>query len=127
MTTQQILQKIREVNPELLELSFGCEVKPSDSNETAIFISKDSYYHGGGFRLFDSKRVSLKALGHPPQLNHLFRAIGDSIISCENIDCENLKFYIGGDNAVLYNLTKTVEQNLDESEELRKFLSELLK
>jgi len=155
MTTQQILQKIREVNPELMELSFGCEVVVRFSNDTfskQVLIKKkkfenrehsprykgNRYYYtwslkDNGYKPMESDIVEV--IGHPPQLNHLLRAIGEAdggqFTEFMNfLWRSNVKTSVDlGPYKELfhYDLTKTVEQNLDESEELREFLSEIIK
>lgn len=88
MNTHEILQKIREMCPELMELSFGCEIKIDDckatfvsrywhtaGEEIEVGIFKPFFQSGDNFIKKDLKDLDFEIIGHPVHLEHLLRAI----------------------------------------------------
>ena len=92
---QQLEEKIRELCPELMELSFGCEVWESDGSWWRIV---ESYLigpqrfnivvlmNGGEIKtLFKGKLMTenYKVIGHPIQLHHVLMALRPLVESKE--------------------------------------------
>ena len=136
-----ILNKIREVCPELMELSMGCELEwqrpkkgfkrtfwhysekhGEELRKYAVILSH--YVDGLGdehWGRLTVKTADLKPLGHEPHLEHLLRAIqGYEEKMSLYLWPDALEFESNVGN--LYNLTKTLSQNLDENEALCDFL-----
>lgn len=84
MTTyqQKAEQYVREQLPELMELSFGCEVKVHEIDDVVGIIKgewnnideRETYYELDGFRISWAKK-DLEIIGHPIQLQHWLRVL----------------------------------------------------
>lgn len=136
LTTEQILDIIREKN-NLKELSFGCIVR--DKHSKVQYVATDKPHQMRGFPQWDAvplqgfknaqNTLSYEIIGHPVHLEHLLKTIGHW-------------YWIAGDGCIWktagvgsntyridgarFDLTKSVEQNLNENKALRKFMSEVL-
>lgn len=123
---QAIEAKIREVCPELQELSFGCAIKAKNYQkiEDAVFISKGSYKNDGGFRLFDIKKqneVIDEIIGHPVHLEHLLRTTSQAPVgSMWNWRTVGPKLWAHSDGPY-YDLTLSFSDNM-KNEQLVDFL-----
>lgn len=138
----QIEQKIKEVCPWLMELTFGCEVKyGKDSIKSGKIISK---MVNGLYTVLNDKntiRASIdvvdivEVLGKEPQLSDLLYTIKSVN---ENNQEKGVYFDLGGselllmsrsplkiENSVSYDLTKSIRENL-ENEELCDFIHQLI-
>lgn len=138
MRTSEILRKIREANPELMELSFGCEVIVYgevyiiDSN-WGIYSreenDKSGYYRVIANEMNNWTRIdedNFEIIGHPVHLEHLLVAmrkgrsvgieVGDDLFFTDWVKEEDYR----------YDLTKSVKANLESNEALREFISALL-
>lgn len=133
--TKQIKNKIRELCPELMELSFGCEVKDTHNQLEYVVCNKsvnDDLYVSCGTLESTQYRVPRERvviIGHPIQLSHLLRAIGDRTQHFEYVTWEetHISFVLKKTGKLLqFDLTKSVHQNLEENEELREFIYNLL-
>ncbi len=135
MTTSEILQKIREANPELMELSFGCLIDWGDWGSkvkgSTTTIRPYRWFDGGDSEEELSPKemaktitsCKAKIIGHPVQYHHLLLTIGnDCGISYGN----DKHWFIKNGHTFEIDLTKSVEQNLNENEALREFVSEVL-
>ena len=133
MTTEQILQHIREVCG-LKRLEFGCEVKHINTNAKVVcikhseneeernYIEKDgSIMHN--FNSFLEYPGNYQIIGLPVHLENLLYAIGQPYIRIDGSG--NLT--VTGEHTVFYDLTRTVEQNLTDNTELRELIISLIK
>ena len=90
---QQAEQLVRERVPELLELSFGCEVKYKNADsDTVLTVSGDTYeveYAKGCIFVPIANRDperggveirTIEIIGHKPQLQHYLAVLGDTHI-----------------------------------------------
>lgn len=152
--TQLIIDHIRKECPELMELSFGCEVELHTDNgrdygdgagymfcEGTIIKESKNWYHveyelGSGCYPKDigvqkRQNVITKVIGHPPQLNHLLRVIDKHLhIPLSLAIGRNQRLLVGDSETPLadfvsIDLSFTVTENLEQNEDLRKFLLEL--
>ncbi len=157
--TTAIMERIREVCPELMELSEGCEVnipftgvktqqhKYGHGIITKSYVGKDSSWSG-----YDAKKdavsvymtdsdvyrpcISLsknkiQIIGHPVHLEHLMRTFDDvhpkpilELHGASQLDIATVESH-GRDNCI-YDLTLTVEENLEQNEVLRDFIYSLI-
>lgn len=146
MTPQQIENKIRELVPELQELSFGCEVIYSHKgNKRPVYFEK-WVAEGEALRIFDKALQNPNVIhtikigeiiGHPIHLEHLLLAIErlskeKGFDLCAVIQIPTMgsirfsKMYDSEKNKADYNLTKSFSQNLQDSPELTTLLSDVL-
>lgn len=82
---QELSDKIREVCPELMDLSLGCEILTppmgigAPERENSWHIVAEPPYDGKVRVIGRSHRISLKSItkviGHPIQLQHILRAM----------------------------------------------------
>lgn len=129
MTTEQILQHIRDVCG-LKRLEFGCEVKVPNVIDTAkVFkVSKDDdgtpIYYLTDFIYEWFYESELEIIGLPIYLEHLLYAIQGKLKETDSI--------MGVPTLLIgmyhhYDLTRTVEQNLTDNTELRELIISLIK
>ena len=143
----KILQAIREANPELMELSFGCEVKAwidddefvlRHINDDGIIIVECEEYDIETIKeLLGTEENIFEIIGHPPELRHLLRAIAkepsdyEMWLDATRFDTPHLLATKYGEREDFekpmfsYDLTKPLPDNLD-NEELCTFLFDLL-
>lgn len=165
-TKQQILEKIKERCPELMELSFGCEVFCVHNDTGTVFrdrvcesigklsaqycheegLSKNhvgAYIVERGYAQPEARKIKglrevgnlfelNEIIGHPPQLQHLlttFNKTSNNNDSIVHFDGENLYFFESAyddmSKKIKYDLTKSVEENLD-NKELCEFIGSVL-
>lgn len=132
--TQQIEKRIRELCPELMELSFGCVLQYGDDypnifispendrdNATALYTKNDTVQ---GIEDIEEYEI----IGHEITLSHLLRAIMHHCFVNKWTEGEKLMFtsHDNDRNHVLFDLTKSVHQNLEENEDLREFSYQLI-
>lgn len=122
---EKILKKIKEACPELMELSFGCEVRHSSYRATCICIGLNgaitkehiivpktkkfggmSTYHPLGF-------AKCEIIGHEPELRHLLRIIKENDISLGLFHGETSLVFDDNKLGTHYNLQKSLSDNLD--------------
>lgn len=117
----------------LEKLEFGCEVCADDNvlhfvlgqeaNSKAIYtvVHHKDFAKLHKYRLTPSK---FEIIGLPVELNHLVQACGGLVSFNEG----RIRTAISGMQSYVafYNLSLTVEQNLESSYELRAFISELI-
>ena len=127
-STNEILKRIREVCG-LEKLEFGCEYKDIHGN-TRIFINnfgKEKHRclnNSGDFG--DNLNIFIKEIiGLPVELNHLIKTIPGVFQFIEGKMLISPDFGQAGYSGD-YKLDLTVEQNLNQNEELRAFISELI-
>lgn len=151
MTTEQILQHIREVCG-LKRVEFGCEVIIKDGdylsertasieeNETLLFVK--NYESGIELRSkkdktyvqIDKNKCELEIIGLPVHLENLLCAVrkkgsdicispDGTMIDLDTSDGYEITYKVLPD----YDLTRTVEQNLTENTELRELIISLIK
>lgn len=126
--TQQVLEKIREVCPELMELSLGCQIS-NPKQYPLVYVGYSNAQHclsltmnGKQSLLFVDGIKNTEIIGHPAHLEHLLRALG------RQWSVDGCGYIVHGLDAVAgkYDLTLSVEQNLEQNEELRDFIYELI-
>ena len=148
----KIIEKIQEVCPELMKLEFGCKLLDEthqsfgQSDPITCLIAdewaneEDEKHYIDHFREHSNRytnseiRKRFKILGKEPQLNHLYRAIPkqkndkDFFFSIDTDGAiwynEEIAYNKEG-NELLYDLTKSVSENLD-NKELANFISSIL-
>lgn len=132
-STNEILKRIREVCG-LEKLEFGCEVCADDNvlhfvlgqeaNSKAIYtvVHHKDFAKLHKYRLTPSK---FEIIGLPVELNHLLMAIPKTAEFSVGIDGGFMVLIIDG-HLNEYKLDLTVEQNLNQNDELRAFISELI-
>lgn len=133
----QVLAKIRELCPELMELSFGCEVlledMPDFKNYIGIYVGQkfdhetDKFInlclHPNGNKVYPLD-IKYKILGHEPQLQHVLSAIDNSINSWSfSIYANGVMKTTNSNIEVKYDLTKPFAE---QSEEVYQFLASVL-
>ena len=106
---QAVEAKIRELNPELMELSFGCEVRMT-GGETLIFSKENEY-------LKRTIECESAIIGHPIHLEHVLRALKFAQKQ-RGMFTEDLHMLLS-----LYNLSLPFSQ---QSDEVYEFLYEAL-
>jgi hypothetical protein len=137
-----VLNKIKEKCPELMDLSPGCIVEAASCPDGCcgldtwvIDSSMDIKGKTISHLVFKDTFYITKIIGHEPRLEHLLRAINkyDTRTSTKTIEETIIRFtieaIIGQDVICVfanYDLTKSVEQNLEQNEELLNFLYSLL-
>lgn len=142
-STQQILERIREVLPELKELKFGCEVRFYDEDGGSIDGVIVERNHQGKIKVQDQEDGEINwcdgsdvdsIIGIPVQLNDLLRVIEMNQKEIEMSLYGNI-FHIGHYEKPnkegyyskgFYNLSLSVEQNLEQNEGLREIISQLI-
>jgi len=151
---ETVLNKIKEKCPELMELSFGCELKPKEKFEFPQYIFSDSFVFinesGGGpiadtgdydeyiaelkelttgelYRDEIDVREDFTIIGHEPRLEHLLRAIKESecLMGIELYGNESGLNFDTPFGTIPYDLTKSVEQNLEQNEPMLDFIYSL--
>lgn len=146
--TTAIMERIREVCPELMELSFGCGVsrilhgngkikdggqsiqgfvltrgwlaKTVDGKTTTDYERID-ILEGGEQKKFDLAKIQLEIIGHPVHLEHLMH-----VLRKVGFDSTEEWLYTLGAVLDYFDLTLTVEQNLEQNEVLRDFIYSLI-
>lgn len=143
MTPQQqttaILSRIREVCPELMERTRGCEFYDKDAIDWARHITLVAWNCKNGLKHFcepdgsvfgrrnNAWFDSLEVIGHPVHLEHLMRAIKEYLSDGYVLELGIDGLYFSHDLTFhKYDLTLTVEQNLKDNEALRDFIYELI-
>jgi len=146
--TTTILAAIRKACPELMELSFGCELESVDGVHARILDTNGINYFKVGIMeddlfiaTYSKLDETLKVIGHPPHIGHLLRTIGNEHIM---VDCYGdliLSEFCQDDN--LHELFRSYEeenldnmqldtaadltQQLETNQELREFVYQLVK
>lgn len=136
---EQVEKKIREVCPELMELSFGCEVISGAFSQKMVyqFYGADTSEHGGGqyshHCIYKDKRGTYtgdhieEIIGHPIQLSHVLIALHPNtpVISTRSGGgyAYWLFFNENRDNEVCYDLSKPFSE---QTEEVYDFLFDLI-
>jgi hypothetical protein len=128
----KILAKIREANEETMELSWGCKVNIR-GDKNATFIKYDGEYIywldvSGDACDEDSSildKLDFKIIGHPLHIGHVLRAmrVKSSLVLFSYSD--EIAIYSDIVRAK-YDLTLTVEQNLNANPALVTLLAEML-
>ena len=141
-------KRIRELVPELQELSFGCEVFNIEENQkeivwlTNLDMSKPEVYTNKTYPQYqasyrftfdeDASGYEYKILGHPIQLHHVLQAIRDSsgyrfkqgyigiTANGQFIDVDADKL----GTEIMWNLTKPYSE---QSQEVKDFIGEIIK
>ncbi len=149
MTNQEnslkVIRYIQDTVEGLKELSFGCKIKYNGSENMLLGkvvnrtpIHKESEYR---YQLMDNERWGAENLfsvygdqindfeiiGHEPQLNHLLLAIKNNG-GLLGIELYGEEFGLRLDTPygeTIYDLTKTVEENLESNPELTNYLINL--
>lgn len=143
--TTAILEKIREVCPELMELSFGCVVEVQnyvvlvrivEDRRGFTWVPESGYPNMDFYGIapspvhFDEKHIK-KIIGHEPHLEHLLRTIPED--RQMYLNTWNGYFYVWSRQTVelisqhiQYNLTLSLTQNLETNPELREFVYKLI-
>lgn len=147
-STEQILERIRELVPELKELKFGCVYKYKEDNgnwkeytvvyrndiEKKYGVGKNEVWsvpdYDKGYQAdwrFENKE-DFEIIGLPVELNHLIYAIKKSRgeenerkVITESVASSTILAILNR-----YEWSKTVEQNLNENKEIREFTSKLI-
>ena len=116
-------KRIRELVPELMELSEGCELQ-YDNERAIIFNGNQMSAECGSIDNFDGIEDE-DIIGHPIQLQHILLAIENADMPNLSFRSENnfLYFNENQDGEVIYNLSKSYN---DQEEEVHKFLAEIL-
>lgn len=87
---QELTKLIQEACPELMELSFGCELKVKNVEALCICIDNGGYKNTetGANVYYDVRKKDelIKVLGHPIQLAYVLKAIGVDIALCRGGD-----------------------------------------
>lgn len=147
--TDAILSKIRECCPELMELSFGCEITHMPVRDLGIDY-RGVYLHPARGKdmhliLFKGERTSsqqtysttisrkyFEIVGHEPQLEHLLLTLtlNSEFIGHLELDLSSPNI-LYAENTIShesfrYNLTLSLTQNLETNTELRKFIYKLI-
>ena len=146
----KILQAIREANPELMELSAGCEFIEQFGQKALVLrkyiVSNESDVYDYTYDKPNAEDLGFarsphhpawKIIGHPPELRHLLRAIAkepsdyEMWLDATTFDTPHLLATKYGEREDFekpmfsYDLTKSLSDNLDD-EELCAFLFDLL-
>ena len=121
---QEVLKKIREIN-DLERLEFGCEYSFYDTKYPRITIS---WLNWNESDIPDREhKVDIKIIGLPIHLEHLLRTIDYCSVKIDEVKEKNLGCKIEiKDSAFIYDLTKSVEQNLTDNPELLNIVTKLL-
>lgn len=92
---QELTKLIRELVPELMELSFGCEVKVRGENttDTVLSVAGNKVDVRTQYRE-DINIEDFEILGHPIQLHHVLKAIAK--------EEDEIKYFIDGDGFWYY-------------------------
>lgn len=134
-STNEILKRIREVCG-LEKLEFGCEVL-SDGEIFKVYTEPISGYFWATdgkknntflVSVLNNQHTQTEIIGLPVELNHLLMAIDFNSTNEKesvSISCNFMRVESYG-KSELYNLSLTVEQNLNQNDELRAFISELI-
>ena len=123
---QKVENKIRELVPELMELSFGCEVVTKKENPPLVFINKET---SGKYNFLNRDNEvtgtffwgDFEIIGHPIHLEHVLRAVEIVNYAFFRDKIPPRTFFISFFN--YYNLNKPFSE---QSEDLYKFLAEVL-
>ena len=138
---QELKDRIYKYNPELKELSFGCEVtffdgfQPTsglkrftnafflcnalDKDIVKIFVKSPAQF------LMIKKEHLNKVLGHPIHLEHILKAMGDRNDLC--LRGRYLLIPNSSTGDIGYNLKESFDQNITDNPELLNFLLEVIK
>lgn len=129
---QQLKERIYALNPELKELSFGCELILKDKEDNVY--AKDIYVNLQDVDKDESKTLirtlhcnmtalgRYKIIGHPITLNEVIYAMREQD---GNQDSNILK--LCGGSMSMWDYKKTFDQNIAENEELVTFLLSIIK
>lgn len=129
MKLEQLENKIRQLVPSLMELSFGCKViwkdDEGDLNESILIRIYNDFYYGIFEENFNKEQI-IEILGHPIQLHHVLFAVDKAYkelaTTCEGGMLEREKReYIH--TAKYWDLTKDLS---GQSEETIEFISNLI-
>lgn len=132
--TEAIIARIREVCPELMELREGCEVA-IEASPSPLHLKIIEPYRGRKNEWLMTEHMvwyenieRAKIIGHPVHLEHLLRAIGEEIdiTPCSEDSVPQLELHAHFGKTTYYDLTLTVEQNLEQNEALREWVYELI-
>lgn len=131
----QIEQKIKEVCPWLMELTFGCRIKVDESVDDLVVVKENK---NGNYNVFNVHRKEsyavnfslhdVEILGHPPQLSDLLYTIGKvDAFCCYTQSNGTLCIQQENDEKKWcnYDLIKSLRENL-ENEELCDFIHQLI-
>lgn len=136
--TEAILARIRECCPELMELSFGCEVITQKGSRGIVGWGGDEYMRCVRLENGNTVQVGLRhitSIGHEPHLEHLLRTLPFEVQTKMLYAEEGNELQLGYDDHAdensftiwcQYNLTLTVRENLEKNEELREWIYELI-
>lgn len=126
----KIEARIRELVPELQELTFGCEVLNEVGIKERVISAMEKYMHGDKHIITDGTAISLcekdiTILGHPIQLHHVLQAINKENKNPKCSVLNNGKFLVTTSGAFdfYWNLSKSFA---DQEEETKLFVGELL-
>lgn len=124
-TTQEILARVRDLLPELKELKFGCEVKHKKRG-IARYVGLNKRVKNLWFDNEDEPIYTVdiggnsEIIGLPVELPHLLHGI---MIANDFMKPTRNQLW----NIIQkYDLTKSLEQNLDTNEQLRELISNLI-
>ena len=123
-------QKIRELVPSLMKLSFGCEVMAHGYSATLLEWEDDDGFivmneFGLSNRFYVRKDEVQEIIGHPIHLEHVLWSVGEEVANNRlkiDVNGNGLYFTKGGD-AVFYEFNKPFTE---QPPELYKFLSDIL-
>lgn len=139
---QQLKERIYALNPELKELTLGCECWVSGWYGKVTFITKRMNVSTFMVELNDEVMIrnitiypseDFTIIGHPIHLEHVLRAIakieGENVLQIDNYG--HITYFAGSFDDMPeqynYDLTKTFDQNIAENEELVTFLLSIIK
>lgn len=151
MTKKQVeavMSKIRELVPELMELSFGCKVEQTTDNTRAIHsvvkgmtgtvikrgnerrIRLVSFHNLGEALLWNCPVKDYKVLGHPIYLRHVLEAIClkqkcDHCVNPSHLTEQTLIVSAWQRCGLLKSLNTLTEKNTEEARELFEFLDDI--
>lgn len=130
-STEQILERIRELVPELKELKFGCELKGKNREATIInlpAIEGNPYTIKVGGLITTGNPSDLEIIGLPIELNHLLLVLTKNSKQFCNLvsNVEDGTGIVVDGVFAPYDLSLSVEENLQENEDLRNLISELI-
>ncbi len=129
-STEQILERIRELVPELKELKFGCEITGGNKKATVLLKparSGNPYTILVGELITTGEIYPAQIIGLPVHLENLLSALRKSGYPISHYKVQAILGIGTFENSkARYNTDLFFEQNLKENEALRNLISELI-